>query len=329
MKVGRSSHGLTFLILRDSRSSALQLYLSKPIMVYVPIAALVSISSLILSLHLRAEDRIAGLEHQLVQQQITMEAVVSDKNEALRRLQSQVTGLTQESLQFQQRLGTVSELQQQLETFLQENKIQVTEADVQSAAALSARSSPAVQVGGEFIAVYDTSTDTDTQIQDTEDDFAAMNLLLNQMASEVPAQIHAAEARLEAISGTISLWPTPSKRITSSFGYRSDPFTEKGAFHAGIDIGGSIGDPVYAAAAGKVTAVQKDGSRGEYIIIRHPGGLETWYMHLSEALIKEGETVVKGQTIGRLGNTGRSTGPHLHFQVMKNSDAVNPLPYIQ
>lgn len=328
MSVGRSSQGLTLLILRDSQTSVRQLYLPRPVMIYVPLAAVMAISSLIISLHVRSADRIAGLENQLFQQQLTMEAVVSDKNEALRRLQSQVASLSEDSRDFQQRLGSVSELQKQLEAFLKTNHISITPSP--EAKLSAADQTVPFQIGGELIAVHDVgnSAGTDALVQETEEDFTAMNALLDKMQAMVPVQLQAAKARIEAISGTPSFWPTPSRRITSSFGYRTDPFTGKSAFHAGIDIGGNVGDPVYAAAAGKVTTVQKDGSRGNYIIIQHPGGLETWYMHLSSAAVKVGDTVLKGGTIGRLGNTGRSTGPHLHFQVMKQHQPVNPLPYV-
>ncbi|WP_223068124.1 M23 family metallopeptidase [Paenibacillus caui] len=324
MRVGRSSQGMTLLILRDGQVPVRQLYLSKPVMVCVPMAALLSISSLIISLHLRSADRIAGLEHQLLQQQLTMEAVVSDKNEALRRLQSQVVSLSKESKSFKARLGTVSALQEQLEHFLEKNKLSVSAGNSTKLSSLSWDRSR--KVGGEFIAVHDVSTDA--LARETEDDFSAMNTLLDEMQKQIPAQISTAQAHIEALSGTPSLWPTPSRRITSSFGYRRDPFTGRAAFHAGIDIGGQVGDPVYAAAAGKVTAVQQDGSRGKYIIIRHPNGLETWYMHLNSAEVRKDEDILKGQLIGQLGNTGRSTGPHLHFQVMKKDEAVDPLPYM-
>ncbi|WP_054939010.1 M23 family metallopeptidase [Paenibacillus ihuae] len=117
--------------------------------------------------------------------------------------------------------------------------------------------------------------------------------------------------------------------ITSSFGYRSDPFEGSSAYHSGIDIAGSIGDPVYAAMDGEVTASEQMGARGKYIIIKHTNGLETWYMHLNGMTVTVGDKVNKGQQIGTLGNTGRSTGPHLHFQVVKQNKAVNPLGYVK
>ncbi|GGA27526.1 M23 family metallopeptidase [Paenibacillus physcomitrellae] len=338
MRAARTSRGLTLLVLRESQSPVRQLYVPKPILVIVPFAAILSISSLIISLQLRSADRIAGLQHELASKQLeltskqlAMEAVVSDKEEALRRLRSQVVSLSQQSQSVQGRLQTVSALQKQLEQFLGSQPSSSTAGDSSSAAAdikpstLQWNSGNAV--GGEFIAAHQIGTEA--LIQETEDDFQAINQLIDQMQKQVPYQLDKAQARLEALSSTPSLWPTSSHTVTSSFGYRTDPFTGKSAFHAGIDIAGSTGDPVYAAAAGTVLSVQRDGSRGNYIVIRHINGLETWYMHLSSAVVQQGDSVIKGQTIGKLGNTGRSTGPHLHFQVMKKNDPVNPLPYIQ
>lgn len=97
--------------------------------------------------------------------------------------------------------------------------------------------------------------------------------------------------------------------MTSPYGYRKDPFTKKLSFHRGIDIAGQLGDPVYAAAEGIVDSVGYDKLHGHNIIVEHTPGLRTWYMHLNSADVRKGVAVDKGQTIGKLGTTGRSTGP--------------------
>ncbi|WP_138494704.1 M23 family metallopeptidase [Paenibacillus pinistramenti] len=337
MRAARIPQGLTLLVLRESKVPVKQLYVPKPVLVYVPFAAVLSISSLIISLHLRSADRIAGLQQELADQQLAMEAVVSDKDEALRRLRSQVVSLAAETRQVQGRLAEVSGLQEQLESFLADSGLsepspeEESEASTASLKSASLGWSPGLAAGGEFIAAYqlEAGQGTEALLDETQDDLEAINELIDHMKAQIPAQLDKAQARLEALSSTPSLWPTPSRSLTSSFGYRSDPFTGKSAFHAGIDIGGHTGDPVYAAAAGVVTSVQRDGSRGNFIVIQHGNSLETWYMHLSASVVKQGDNVLKGQIIGKLGNTGRSTGPHLHFQVMKRHEPVNPLPYIQ
>ncbi|WP_342438595.1 peptidoglycan DD-metalloendopeptidase family protein [Paenibacillus sp. FSL L8-0436] len=197
------------------------------------------------------------------------------------------------------------------------------------------------QVGGEYIAVY--QEDPLELVRQTKDDFAEIRSMLEEMVNSISTTITQAEransvqANLQAKKALAEkarlapavIWPTHSNVITSSFGYRSDPFKGVSAYHSGIDIAGDIGDPVYAAMAGVVTASDQMGARGKYIIIEHPNGLETWYMHLNGMTVKAGDKVNKGEQIGMLGNTGRSTGPHLHFQVVKQNKAVNPLNYVK
>lgn len=117
------------------------------------------------------------------------------------------------------------------------------------------------------------------------------------------------------------VWPTLGT-ITSRFGYRHS------GFHSGLDIGAPTGTSVLAADSGMVTAAGWSGNLGRRIVIDHGGGkMTTTYAHLSSILVKVGDTIDKGQLIGRVGNTGRSTGPHLHFEVRVNGKAINPLNY--
>jgi murein DD-endopeptidase MepM/ murein hydrolase activator NlpD len=111
---------------------------------------------------------------------------------------------------------------------------------------------------------------------------------------------------------------------SSNYGYRIDPFTGRSTFHAGIDFTAPTGTPVVAAAGGKVVAAQWHGDYGNVIDIDHNNGIVTRYAHLSASGVKEGEIVQKGQTIGAVGSTGRSTGPHLHFEVRENDVPLNP-----
>lgn len=127
---------------------------------------------------------------------------------------------------------------------------------------------------------------------------------------------------------TPSIYPTLSTQITSTFGYRRDPFTRRSAYHKGIDFGGNKGDPIFATADGTVSRTGYDRAMGNYIFIKHGNGIETVYMHLTASLVEKGQNVKKGEKIGTLGSTGRSTGPHLHYEVHKNGEAINPRPYI-
>lgn len=112
---------------------------------------------------------------------------------------------------------------------------------------------------------------------------------------------------------------------TSGFGLRMDPFTGEKGYHTGIDIAASYGAPVFAAKEGIVTYTGWNGGYGKCVIIKHQFGYETLYGHLSKINVKNGERVTAGKLIGRVGSTGRSTGPHLHFEVRRYDIPINPL----
>ena len=126
---------------------------------------------------------------------------------------------------------------------------------------------------------------------------------------------------------TPSLVPTEGF-ISSSFGSRLSPFTNLPDFHQGIDISGNYGAPVIATAQGKVTLAGWYGSFGQTIQITHDNGITTLFGHLAKIYVKTGEEVVRGQKIGLMGNSGMSTGPHLHYEVRINELPVNPKPYL-
>ena len=118
-------------------------------------------------------------------------------------------------------------------------------------------------------------------------------------------------------------------RVTSEFGYRSDPFTGQASGHTGIDIAVPTGTPVRAALPGVVTtAAYNAGGYGYYVMIDHGSGMVTLYAHNSKLLVKAGDTVEAGDMVSLSGSTGRSTGPHLHFEVRVNGQRVNPRPYL-
>ena len=113
-------------------------------------------------------------------------------------------------------------------------------------------------------------------------------------------------------------------KITSGFGARNAPKAGASAQHKGIDIAVPVGTKVFASGAGTVTDVGYNNARGNYIKINHGNGIETIYQHLQQANAKKGQTVLSGQSIGTSGNTGTSTGAHLHWEVLKDGKAVNP-----
>ena len=117
--------------------------------------------------------------------------------------------------------------------------------------------------------------------------------------------------------------------MSSPFGMRMDPFLGRPAIHTGIDLRGDIGEPVHATAAGKVSIAGREGGYGNMVEINHGNGLSTRYGHLSKILVKPGQSVRIGEVIGLIGSTGRSTGPHLHYETRINGEAVDPQKFLR
>ena len=140
-------------------------------------------------------------------------------------------------------------------------------------------------------------------------------------------------ARMDALERSIQrlpqVLPASLEFISSGFGFRSDPFTGAGAFHPGLDFRGPIGAPIFAAARGTVSFVGQRSGYGNCVEIDHGNGLMTRYAHMSGFRTAIGKPVMPGEVIGLIGSTGRSTGPHLHFEVRINGAAVNPRPFLE
>ena len=123
-------------------------------------------------------------------------------------------------------------------------------------------------------------------------------------------------------------WPVQGGWVSSGFGHRIDPFTGREALHDGVDIATRFGGPVFAMGEGVVTFVGEKSGYGTLVEITHESALVTRYGHLSATHVKEGDKVTRGQVVANVGTTGRSTGPHLHFEVVRDKTAVNPLAYL-
>lgn len=161
-----------------------------------------------------------------------------------------------------------------------------------------------------------------------------MHNMLNQLNTEVRLEevkqqelMRAFRDNKELLASTPSIWPTEGW-ISSPFGMRRSPFTGRREFHKGIDISNRRGTPIYASAKGTVSFSGVDGGYGNSVVIRHGAGVMTRYAHMRRYIVKPNQTVTRGQLIGYMGSTGRSTGPHLHYEVRLNGVVVNPMRYI-
>lgn len=176
------------------------------------------------------------------------------------------------------------------------------------------------------------------QISQYKQDIKAQENKVKQLEAEIKRKEEEARKAAEAAGkqyNTVSLgninfiWPLPSSsRITSRFGGRSSPTEGASSNHQGIDVGASTGSAIVAAASGTVVISTYSYSAGNYVMLNHGGGVYTVYMHCSQLLVSEGQQVSQGQTIAKVGSTGYSTGPHLHFGIRSGGRYLNPLSYV-
>ena len=189
------------------------------------------------------------------------------------------------------------------------------------------------------------SSDISDVSADIDNESAYLNDILAQAAAAEAAQQAAEQQAAQEQAGSTSssssstsssssssstgfIWPTTSTYVSCYYGYRVAPTAGASTYHQGIDIAGSYGDPIYAAASGTVTQAGYNSGCGNYVTISHGNGLYTVYMHCSKLYVSSGQSVSQGQTIAAEGSTGISTGPHLHFSVIVNGTYVNPMNYL-
>lgn len=132
--------------------------------------------------------------------------------------------------------------------------------------------------------------------------------------------------RRSILACTPSIWPVKGW-VTSGFGYRNSPFTNKRQFHAGIDISTRTGTPIVAPADGVVSFSGREGGYGRMVVINHGHGMMTRFGHLHKISVKVGDKIARGQLVGTVGSTGRTTGPHLHYEVLLSGVPTNPRNY--
>jgi murein DD-endopeptidase MepM/ murein hydrolase activator NlpD len=137
-----------------------------------------------------------------------------------------------------------------------------------------------------------------------------------------------ADRYLDAIQNVPLGAPVPGV-LTSRFGRRNDPINGKSAYHRGVDIRGRMGSDVMATAGGTVIIQNYDNVNGRYVVLDHGNGFKTKYGHLKKSLVQKGDTVERGQIIGLVGNSGRSTGPHVHYEIRYDGKSVNPTRFVR
>ncbi len=154
--------------------------------------------------------------------------------------------------------------------------------------------------------------------------FGILRDLLSLLESRLETVRYGVERRRALADATPSMWPAAGW-LSSTFGGRADPFNGEESFHPGIDISADYGTPVYATADGRVASAAYSGNYGNLVVIDHGFGIATRYGHLSRFAVRAGQVVKRGDLIGYVGSTGRSTSPHLHYEVTLNGRLINPM----
>lgn len=331
MKIKFRNHTYTFLIVPESGSSTIRMRIPLWTLLMLPliIASLCAALYMLNGMNQTNAILLSEVEERLHLKESEMEDTIIDKNIVIQKLQTDIVALSQHADEVRMKVEELKLLERELRRLAgdpiddEESKI-----DKKPAVNIATLSSNTVQVGGLYNPpaqqgrIDQLVNITEFNYTSLEDEMESLYSNLIEAKDEVLAYQH-----LQRI--TPSIWPTDSRKISSEYGNRRDPFTRRISFHSGIDIAARTGSPVYAAADGTVTTSAYDRSKGYYIVINHTNGLQTQYMHLSKTLVKKGQKVEKGETIGNIGSTGRSTGPHLHYEVIVNGKSVNPKPYMQ
>jgi murein DD-endopeptidase MepM/ murein hydrolase activator NlpD len=154
--------------------------------------------------------------------------------------------------------------------------------------------------------------------------FTVMRDVLGAIGDRLDAVRNGVERRRSLADATPSIWPVAGW-LTSAFGGRRDPFTGDRSFHPGLDISATYGEPVLAPATGTVSVYPKSGNYGNLVVLDHGYGIVTKFGHLSRFAVTNGQQVNRGDTIGYVGSTGRSTSPHLHYEIWVNGTLTNPM----
>lgn len=188
------------------------------------------------------------------------------------------------------------------------------------------------QKAADLAAYEDDIALTEATLKELEADLAYQEEVIKSLEKEITEEqkaILAEKGVTLGYGGNGFACPAPSyTRISSEFGWRTDPFTGLKAYHNGIDMAAAEGTPIVAAYDGIVGQAGYNSSMGNYIYIEHGDGLRTIYLHASKLYVEKDDVVLKGDVIGAVGTTGRSTGPHLHFSVRLNGEYVSPWNYL-
>jgi len=320
---------LTFMVIPDANKQVIRFQLSSMVLlsalVLFLVVALTATAAIVL--YDRSSTEVVKLQQQLATSSGQFEQILADKDRHIDDLQTEVAGLSEQARSIQNKIADVSKLETELKQLTgidpKNGGVSVAQAeDNEDGYAMDGEGA-----GGEELPV--TNGEIDELVSVTQDNFSTLADTIDMLVPRLEQTKDVVQQMQAKLRVTPTIWPTDSRKVSSPYGIRKDPFTHRARFHAGIDISGSSGDPVYAAADGTVVQTGRDSSHGNNIMISHGNGIKTHYSHLSKIQVAAGTVVQKGDIIGLMGSTGRSTGPHLHYEVYVNGEHVDPQPYLR
>lgn len=286
--------------------------LKKPVISWrIVIASLIVAGTVFSGTHYTYARIIESLEQQLAIERAEKQEQLNASQEFI----DELTALSDQAMVTQWRMRELEQLERRIRKLTGSSSI---------LSAVSALSD--APVGG--LLVLPEPRQIPTSVQQVQEKYTHLLQQTETVKQRYQYMVEAFEWMGESLRQTPILWPTDSRTINSSFGLRKDPFTKRSAQHNGIDIDGEAGDPVYAAADGTVLHSGYDRFHGNHVILQHNAMYTTVYSHMQKTFVQTGDTVKRGSQIGEIGTTGRSTGPHLHYEIHQNGQTVDPEPYL-
>jgi murein DD-endopeptidase MepM/ murein hydrolase activator NlpD len=327
MKLKWFKKKFTFMVIPDNDpSQSVMRFRIHGLLLYISsffFLVMISISLILYIGHGKSAGLNSSLKKQLSGQEQVYSQTVNSKDTTIEQLQNKVIQLAEQAKEIKSKIGEMQKLDDEVKQLT--NPGAGTNKKAKATVAGVEKSNVQAQ-GGPPITISDKEIN---QLADaTQENYKVLSSQMTTLFGTLEQTKKRVIQSIQLLRITPTIWPVDSRHITSDFGYREDPFTYRPSFHNGYDIAGDSDSPVYVTADGTVTSSGYDNLHGNNIIVNHTHGLQTWYMHLNKTLVAEGDQVSKGDKIGLLGSTGRSTGPHLHYEIKKNGVSTDPKPYL-
>ncbi|CAM3626464.1 peptidoglycan DD-metalloendopeptidase family protein [Marinicrinis lubricantis] len=321
----------TFVLIPDANRSIKSIRFAAYWIIIAPLLLLICIIALFvwqLWVQRHFTQTISGLHQDVSHHKEEYAELEHRKDQTIKILEQEMIKMAEQAEELRTQMLQIEQLEQEIRSHAASTSRKDNPVTIQALKALEVPPAHEELQSSSYSAKDGNDSDFLAYIRQEQEGLASAEQQAEQLTGRLMEVKQMLDEKWDRMEATPSIWPVQTKLVTSDYGYRSDPFTGIISFHDGMDMDGSLNDPVFAAARGTVEETGTDSGMGKYIRIRHGYGLQTVYMHLNRILVSEGEEVEKGENIGLVGSTGRSTGTHLHYTVLKNGAAVDPSSYL-